>query len=146
MKSVIFQLRQSNGNNVRFSFKSIPDGINQDIFVGTYLFPALIRLVKGASGMFDRALPIQMSFAAENDDDTTVSKIVGNVTLKTSSVHAVRRAVLSLNEMLAAMVPPTKAISAYVLVDMKGDKGREYRVYANSLLRPSVPLIAALSN
>lgn len=96
--------------------------------------------------MFDRALPIQMSFAAENDDDTTVSKIVGNVTLKSSSVHAVRRAVLSLNEMLAAMVLPTRAITVYDLVDMKGDKGREYRVYANSLLRPSVPLVAALRN
>lgn len=142
MKKVMFQLTQRNGNVVSFMFESLPEGITQDQFAGTYLFPSLLRLVKGASKMFDKDLPVYLSFSAETID----TKVLANLKIKSASVMAVRRAVLTFNEAIAALAGPTATISAYDLIGMKGNRGGEYRDYAARLLRPSVSLEKALTN
>jgi len=146
MKKIIFSLSQRNGNIVSFEFETIKEGLTQDQFSGTYLFPAMLRLVKGSSKLFDRELPVNLSFAAELSDGESVSKTVAHLKLKTSSVHAVRRAVLVFNEAIAGLIIPATETSIYTIADMKGGKGAEYREYSKTLLRPSVLLEKALTN
>lgn len=151
MKQIIFSLSQTNGNRVTFEMSSkngqpvIPANMMQDQFSGSYLFPAMLRLVKGASKLFDRNLPVFLSFAATFEDGNSTSKTLANIRLKSSSVHAVRKAVLVFNEAIAGMVT-VPGTSIYSIADMKGGKGAEYRNYAQALLRPSVSLTKALAS
>lgn len=140
---VSFQLRQANGNHVSFELNTVSD-LMQDQFAGTYLFPALLRIVKGSSKMFDRTLPVTLAFAATHANGETSAKVLANVTIKSASVMAVRRAVLVFNETLAGLVVPATRTSIYTLQDMKAGKGAAFRAYAGNMLRPSVSLSAAL--
>jgi hypothetical protein len=146
MKQVTFTLSQSNGNRVSIEIKDITKGITQDAFAGTYLFPAMLRLVKGASKLFDKSLPVTLSFAAEQTDGEKSAKVLADIKIKSKSVHAVRGAVLVFNEAIAALVTPTRTLSVYDLIDMKGNKGGEFRTYAKAQLRPSVSLEGAINN
>lgn len=153
MKKVLFQLTQRNGNKVAFEFNALPYGITQDQFAGTYLFPALLRLMKGASMMFDRKLPVHLTFSAEGVE----AKVLASLTIPSRSLPNVRKAVLVFNEAIAALVAPTSIMSAYDLpkdspiFEGKG-KDRKYvgrndwmTRYAHGMLRPSVPLSVALA-
>lgn len=146
MKKVMFSLSQKNGNIVKFEFETLPEGITQDKFSGTYLFPAMLRLTKGASKLFDRKLPVFLSFSAELANDEFINRTVAQITLKSSSVNAVRKAVLVFNEAIAGLIIPAVPTSIYSIADMKGDKGVGLRNLSASLLRPSVSLSAALAN
>lgn len=153
MKKVLFQLTQRNGNKVAFEFNALPDGIMQDQFAGTYLFPALLRLMRGASQMFDKSLQVHLTFSAEGVD----AKVLASLIIKSRSHANVRKAILCFNEAIASLVAPTSLISAYDLpkdspiFEGKG-KDRKYvghadrmTRYANGILRPSVPLSIALA-
>lgn len=144
MKQATFQLSQRNGNNVTFEVKDVNKSITQDDFAGTYIFPALLRLVAGSSQMFDKSLPVHLTFSASFDNGEVSAKVLGSVKIKSKSAHAVRQAVLVFNEAIAALAAPTSIVSAYALLDMKGDKGGQFRTYAKGLLRPSVSLNKAL--
>lgn len=140
---VTFELRQSNGNHITFECAT-EEGLTQDKFAGTYLFPKLLHIVKGSHKLFDRTLPVSLSFFASSTDGNRSAKVIANVTIKSASVMAVRRAVLTFNETLAMMVDPIQRVSIYALADMKARKGGEYRDYARTFLRPSVPMAKAL--
>lgn len=146
MKQVTFTLSQSNGTRVNLGIKSLETGITQDDFSGTYVFPALMTLVKGSSNLFDKSLPVALSFEAEIIEGEIVAKMLAKVVIKSKSAHAIRRAVMVFNEAIAALVAPTSRVSIYDLVDMKADKGGQFRRYAKSLLRPSVSLEKAIAN
>lgn len=146
MKKVTFSLAQTNGNVVSFELKDIANDLTQDKFAGTYMFPAMLRLVKGSAKLFDKALPVSLSFMAQFDNDETSTKVVAAITIKSKSVHEVRKAVLCFNEAIAGLVVSDQPTSIYSLLDMKGDKGGEFRRYASRMLRPSIPLNAAISN
>lgn len=140
MKQVTFIIAQSNGNKVELRIKSLPEGMTQDQFAGTYLFPALMRLIKGAGMVFDNELPVTLYFEAEGVD----IQLIASVNIASKSVHAIRTAVLMFNEAIAGLVAPDKVLTIYQLKDMKGERGGEFRRYAQGLLRPSVPLALAL--
>jgi len=147
MKKIIFSLSQTNGNRVSFEFETIKDGLTQDEFAGTYLFPAMMRLVKGSHKMFDKALPVFLSFAAEVNDGDTINKVLANIRLKSSAPTAVRKAVLTFNETIAGLIVPAVPTSIYAIADMgkdAKDRGAAFRQYSKALLRPSVSLEAAL--
>lgn len=146
MKKIVFSLSQRNGNLVSFSMESLPEGITQDKFSGTYVFPAMLRLVKGSSKLFDKNLPVYLNFTAEVTEGEFINKAVANLRLKSKSVYAIRQAVLVFNEAIAGLVVPAVETSIYAIQDMKANKGREYRAYTSAMLRPSVPLANALSN
>lgn len=141
----MFSLSQRNGNLVKFEFETLPEGITQDAFSGTYLFPAMLRLTKGASKLFDRTLPVNLSFAAEISEGDTVNRTIASITLKSSSVNAVRKACLVFNEAIAGLIVPAVPTSIYSIADMRGDKGAALRNLSATLLRPSVSLSAALA-
>lgn len=138
---VKFFLAQDSTNRFELNLKSLPDGITQDQFTGGYLFPAMLHLIRGASYVFDATLPVGFYFEVENAD----IQMVAQVQVKSKSVHAIRKACLALNEALAYLSMSSTGKTIYELIDMKANRGAEFRTYAKGLLRPSVSLASALS-
>lgn len=146
MKSVLFSLSQTNGNNVSFEMQANEAlaAMSQDVFAGTYLFPATLRLICGAAKLFNKALPVHLSFSATYANGDTSNKVVAKLRIKSKSVSNVRRTVMLFNEALAALVAPEVHTSVYDIASMKAGKTREFQAYAGKMLRPSVKLSQAL--
>jgi hypothetical protein len=143
-KKVRFSLRQSNGNNVSFELSDLST-YNNDTFAGTVLFPALLRLCKGASKLFDRKLPISLSFAFEQEEGTYKAKVIADITMVNSAYTQVRKACLVFNEAIAGLVIPDEQVSIYAIDAMRKDKGAALRAFSLAAIRPSVKLDKALA-
>lgn len=134
-------MAQDATNKVELHIKELPTELTQDKFAGAYLFPALLRLLKGSGYVFDKELPISLYFESE---EYSLS-LITSAHIKSRSASAIRKVCLIFCEALAALAMPTTGKTIYQLVDMKGERGREFRDYARGLMRPSVSLDKALA-